>query len=92
MQCLQPLWQWQIQQKSRHRASDDTESLTTDIYDDVNDSQFSDLPIMRASSDAATCMIHMLSSLGECGKMEPHTAGEVGAIQLCQSLALRNVL
>lgn len=72
--------------KSRSRAPDDTESLTTDIYNNVNDSQFSDLPIMRASSAAATCMIHMLCSLVECRKMELHVAGEVGAIQLCQCL------
>lgn len=72
--------------KSKTRASDDTESLTTDIYNNVNDSRFSDLPILRASSAAAACMIHMLSSLVECRKMELHVAGEVGAIQLCQCL------
>lgn len=72
--------------KSRSRGSDDTKSLTTAIYDNVNNSQFSDLLIMRTPSDAATCMIHMLPSLVVCGKMGFHVAGEVGAIQLHQYL------
>lgn len=71
--------------KSRSRGSDDTKSLTTDIYN-VNNSQFSDLLIMRTPGDAATCMIHMLPSLVVCGKMGFHVAGEVKAIQLHQYL------
>lgn len=41
---------------------------------------------MRASSVAATCTIHMPSSLALHGKVELHVAGELGVINTANIL------
>lgn len=71
--------------KSRKRAWDDTESLTTDIYNDVNDSQFSDL-----QHESLQCRCHLHDSYAvfpsTTWEVELHVAGELGAIDTANIL------